>query len=162
LTISPTPDFALGESQPMRWGRVLAWIFGGLLMGYFYAYFMAISSGDVELATCHQLESAVEAKHSLPASTSSPGRPAIFCDRAIQLPLLARYEKVYVYGVLDGATQDAIVGTLRDFYRERRSGKALVEFFEKENWQTWSSPATGESGGRRGPETPLRSLWIKP
>src|SRR5271156_6680456 len=145
-----TPVFPLTESKPIRWRRVWPWVFGGVLVAYFYAYFMAMATGDVEMAQCHQLESAVEAKHSIPGSTSSPGRPAIFCDRAVKFPFLAPYEKVYVYGVLDAASQEAIVRTLQKFYRERNSEKVQVQFFEKENWKTWSDPATGRSGGRRG------------
>jgi hypothetical protein len=160
LAIHSEPDFTITESAPIRWWRVLPWVVGGLLVAYFYAYFMAMSSGDMEMTECHQLESAVIAQHAIPASISSPGQAAIFCDRAIRLPLLSRYEKVYVYGVTDGAAQDAIVRTLRDFRDQRNTGKVLVQFFEKENWNTWSDHATGRSGGRRGTETPLRSEWI--
>ncbi len=138
----------------------MPWVLGGLLVAYFYAYFMAMGSGDVEMAECHQLESAVVEKHTIPSSISAPGQPAIFCDRAIQLPFLRHYEKVYVYGVLDGAAQDAIVLTLRDFHQAGSGGRIEVQFFEKENWQRWSDPKTGDSGGRRGPETPLRTQWI--
>ena len=151
----------MSESAQFNWWRTLPWVVGTLLVAYFYAYFMAMATGDVELSQCHQLEAAVVAKHVIPASISSPGQRAIFCDREVQLPFLTHYEKVYVYGVLDGASQDAIVRTLQDFYRQRTGDKVLVQFFEEENWQTWSDPATGRSGGRRGPEKPVRSLWIK-
>jgi hypothetical protein len=148
-------------SQRIPWWQIILWLFGGLLVAYFYAYFVAMTTGDVELAECHDVETAVIAKHTIPLAISSPGRPGIFCDRAIKLPFLTHYKKVYVYGVTEPNAQDAIVQTLQRFDRDHKSGKLLVQFFAKENWTTWSDPATGGSGGRRGRETPLREVWIK-
>ena len=149
------------EHANLTWRRVWPWALGGLLVAYFYAYFAALATGDVELAECHNLESAVVAKHAIPLAISTPGQPGIFCDREVQLPLLTHYKKVYVYGVTQPNAQDAIVQTLEQFHRDQKSDRILVQFFDKENWVTWSDPATGRNGGRRGAETPLRTLWVK-
>jgi hypothetical protein len=154
------PDILTGESPKTSKLKTWSWGAGIFLLAYFYAYFNAMSTGDVDLAECHELESAVSAKHSIPLSLSAPGSPAVFCDRAIQLPLLKHYENVYVYGVTEATAQDAILATLREFRGGHRQGRIRVAFFARENWQTWSDPATGRSGGHRGPETPVRSLWI--
>ncbi len=155
------PDILTGETPKTSKLKAWSWGAGILLLAYFYAYFNAMTTGDVDLAECHALESAVTARNTIPLSVSTPGSPGVFCDRAIQLPFLKHYEKVYVYGVTDAGAQDAILTTLRDFNSVHHQGRILVAFFAKENWQTWSDPATGRSGGRRGPETPARSLWIK-
>ena len=149
----------LKAAPKFSWLRTLPWVIGGLLLAYFYAYFTAMTTGDVDLVQCHALEAAVTAKSTIPPSVSSPGRPGIFCDRAIRLPFLMRYEKVYVYGVTNVGAQDTIVQTLGDF-PGAHDGKVLVEFFAKENWAAWSHPATGDKGGQRGTETPLRTIWI--
>jgi hypothetical protein len=133
---------------------------GGLAVAYFYAYFAAMTTGDVDLAGCHALEEAVTAKYAIPMSVSSPGQAGIFCERAVRLPFLTQYEKVYVYGVREAGEQDSILGAVREFHGTQ-GGRILVEFFERENWQAWSDPATGMSGGKRGPETAVRSGWIE-
>jgi hypothetical protein len=155
------PDILTGETPKTSKLKTWSWGAGILLLAYFYAYFNAMTTGDVDLAECHALESAVTAKHTILLSVSTPGSPGVFCDRAIQLPFLRHYEKVYVYGVTDARAQDGILTTLRDFNSVHHHERILVAFFTKENWQTWSDSATGSSGGRRGPETPTRSLWIK-
>jgi hypothetical protein len=154
------PDILTGETP--KTSKLKTWSWGGgiFLLAYFYAYFNALTTGDVNLAKCHELEKAVTAKDAIPMSVSSPGHAGIFCDRAIQLPLLTHYEKVYVYGVTDSAAQDSIVATVRDFHGPQH-GKIEVLFFVKENWQPWSDPASGASGGKRGPETAVRVAWIK-
>jgi hypothetical protein len=136
------------------------WGPGLLLVAYFYAYFTALTTGDVDLAQCHALESAVMANNTIPMSVSSPGQPGIFCERAIQQPLLTHYDRLYVYGVLDAAAQDAIVVAVREF-QVHHAGKILLLFIAKENWTPWSDPGTQRNGGRRGPETPLRTVWVK-
>jgi len=158
------PDILTGESPKTSKLKTWSWGAGIFLLAYFYAYFSTMTTGDVDLAGCHALEEAVTAKHTIPMSVSSPGQPGIFCDRAVRLPLLTHYEKVYVYGVTDGAEQDSILGAVREFHgklRGKQDGKIFVEFFEKENWQAWSDPATGRSGGRRGRETAVRVVWIE-
>jgi hypothetical protein len=83
-----------------------------------------------------------------------------FLYREIRLPFLTHYKKVYVYGVTETAPQNSVAQTLQKVNGERRGGKILLQFFDKENWTTWSDPATGRNGGRRGRETPLQSIWI--
>lgn len=158
------PDILTGESPKTSKLKTFSWSAGIFLLVYFYAYFNAMTTGDVDLAGCHALEEAVTAKHAIPMSVSSPGQPGIFCDRAVRLPLLTQYEKVYVYGVMESVEQDSILGAVRDFHGTQHGnqrGKILVEFFEKENWQPWSDPSTGRSGGKRGAETAVRSVWIQ-
>ena len=155
---APTLPYSEPAKFPTR--QMFIWGPGLLLVAYFYAYFTAMTTGDVDLAQCHALESAVAAKNTVPMSVSAPGQPGIFCDRAIQQPFLTHYERVYVYGVVDTAQQDAIVAAVRE-YRAQHPEKILLLFIAKENWTAWSDPATGRSGGRRGPETPLRTAWVK-
>ena len=162
------PDILTGESPKTSKLKTTSWGLGIVLLVYFYAYFNAMTTGDVDLAGCHALEEAVTARVTIPMSVSSPGQPGIFCDRAVRLPLLTQYEKVYVYGVTETAEQDAILGAVREFQGTQQGkqhgeqhGKILVEFFLKENWQAWSDPASGRSGGKRGPETAMRAVWTE-
>ena len=154
------PDILTGESPKTSKLKTWSWGAGIFLLAYFYAYFSAMTTGDVDLAGCHALEEAVTAKHTIPMSVSSPGQPGIFCDRAVRLPLLTHYEKVYVYGVTEAAEQDAIVATVREF-QSQHPARVLVQFIDKENWQTWSDPATGRNGGKRGPEATTRAVWVR-
>src|SRR6266446_1241994 len=74
---------------------------------------------------------------------------------------LVRYDKVYVYGIADKNSQDSIALTLQLFRRRYHSRKILIQFFENENWKTWSNPDTGAHGGERGPEISTRLIWIR-
>jgi hypothetical protein len=149
------------ETAKTRWRRAVPWLIGGLVVVYVYAFLVATTTGDLELYECKNHAAAVRAKHSIPDSKSSPGNPAIFCHLEVQLPLLFRYDKVYVYGVVDKNSQDSIALTLQSFHRQYQSRKILIQFFENENWKTWSNPDTGDQGGERGREIPIRSIWIK-
>lgn|ERR1700687_1774722 len=151
----------MSETAKTRWRRAVPWLIGGLVVVYVYAFLVATTTGDLELYECKNLAAAVRAKHSIPDSKSSPGNPAIFCHLEVQLPLLFRYDKVYVYGVVDKNSQDSIALTLQSFHRQYQSRKILIQFFENENWKTWSNPDTGDQGGERGPEIPIRLIWIK-
>ena len=157
----PRHFVAMNEKKKMVWHRVWPWVVGGLLVAYFYAYFAAMTTGDVDLAQCHALEAAVVARNAIPASVSAPGQPGIFCDRAIQIPFLRRYEKVFVYGVTDKTAQDRVLAAIREFQLTRGGGRVLVEFFEKENWIAWSDQSGERSGGHRGPEVPVREVWVR-
>jgi hypothetical protein len=79
----------------------------------------------------------------------------------MQIPLLRRYEKVFVYGVTDKTAQDGVMAAIREFQRRRGGGRVLVEFFEKENWIAWSDQGCGRSGGHRGPEVAVREDWVR-
>jgi hypothetical protein len=159
-TVHEAPTLPYSEPTKFPTRQVFIWGPGLLLVAYFYAYFTAMTTGDVDLAQCHALESAVTARNTIPVSASAPGQPAVFCDRAIQQPFLTHYERVYIYGVTDAAAQDAIVASVRDF-QTQHPGKIFVQFIDKENWQPWSDPSSGRSGGKRGPESPQRTLWLK-
>ncbi len=95
-----------------------------------------------------------------PLSVSQPNTPAAFCELGVHFPLLRTYFTVFIYGVFDRTQQDAIVASLRNAPRGPNAKKILVQFFEKENWRPWSDPASGRSGGNRGPETPIATHWI--
>jgi hypothetical protein len=151
----------VAEAAKLGWRRALPWLIGSFLLAYLYALLVATTTGDLELYECQNLASAVIAKHSIPESKSQPGRPGIFCDLAVQLPFLTRYDKVYIYGITDRASQDLITHTLQEFRARYHSKKILVQFFERENWRTWSNPDTGTHGAERGRETPIRFVWIK-
>jgi hypothetical protein len=129
------------KENRLRKHHIAAWIIGGLVIAYCYAFINAITG------------------HKIPASVSQPGKPAAFCELGVHFPLLNTYFTVFIYGVLDRAQQDAIVSSLRS--APRPNGKRLlVQFFEKENWRPWSDPSSGRSGGNRGPEHPIATQWI--
>ncbi len=151
----------MNEKGKMVWHKVWPWIVGGLLVAYFYAYFAAMATGDVDLVECHALEAAVVARNTIPPSVSAPGQPGIFCDRGIQMPFLRRYEKVFVYGVTDKTAQDGVMASIREFQRTHGGGRVLVDFFAKENWIVWSDQSGGRSGGHRGPEVAVWEDWVR-
>ncbi len=144
-----------------RWGPLVAWLVGGFLIAYAYAFVMATTSDSENLSECNAVVAAVTSRHSVPLSISEPGSPAVFCDLGVHFPLLRSYESVFIYGVLDKGEQESIIGDLRGLHRTSPTRKILVQFFEKENWKTWSDPGSGRSGGSRGPETPILKVWIE-
>jgi hypothetical protein len=144
-----------------RWPRVLPWLIGGFLVVYIYAFLVATTTSDLDLYECKNLAAAVLAGHAIPESKSSPGQPAVFCHLEVQIPFLIRYDKVYIYGVTAKTSQDSIADSLQGFRIRYHNRKILLQFFANENWQTWSNPDTGMHGGERGPETPIRLIWIK-
>jgi len=143
-----------------RWVMVFGWIAGGLLVAYAYAFISATTTDSEDFSGCPAVVSAVTSRHSIPLSVSEPGSPAVFCDLGVHFPLLRSYYSVFIYGVLDQGQQDSIIADLRSFHRAFHKQKILVQFFEKENWKTWSDPGSGRSGGSRGPESPLVKAWI--
>lgn len=149
------------KTAKTRWRWTIPALIGGLAIVYVYAFLVATTTGDLELYECQNLEAAVLAKHSIPDSKSSPGSPAIGCHLEVQLPFLFRYDKVYVYGIADKNSQDSIALTLQSFRRRYHSRKILIQFFENENSKTWTNPDTGAHGGERGPEIPIRLIWIR-
>ena len=144
----------------MRGHKIAAWIIGGLIIAYCYVFINAITSASENSDQCKALESAVIAGHQIPTSVSQPGKPAAFCELGVHFPLLRTYFTVFIYGVLDRTQQDAILASLRAAPRAPNAKKILVQFFEKENWRPWSDPASGRSGGNRGPEPPIATQWI--
>ena len=139
--------------------HIAAWIIGGLIIAYCYAFINAITTASENSYQCKTLESAAINGHKIPMSVSQPNTPAAFCELGVHFPLLRTYFTVFIYGVPDHAQQDAIVTSLRAAHGPNTK-KVLVEFFEKENWRAWSDPNSGRSGGNRGPETPIATQWI--
>jgi hypothetical protein len=144
----------------LRGHKIAAWIVGGLIIVYCYAFINAITNASENSDQCKALESAATTGHQIPTSVSQPGKPAAFCELGVHFPLLRTYFTVFIYGVLDRTQQDAIVGSLNNMPRGPNAKKILVQFFEKENWRSRSDPASARSGGSRGPETPIVSQWI--
>jgi hypothetical protein len=95
----------------------------------------------------------------VPASESTPGRPAIFCEPARHGLLPRRYNFLTVYGVVEHHSQDSIVSLLSDYHRKWHARPVAVFFFEKENWTTWSSSKA--SGGHRGAEKLIRTVVVR-
>lgn len=152
-----------GEAAPSPRRKVLLCfvacvVFVCLAYGYFFLVFATTSTA--ELAECGWIAKAVEAENIIPVSTSSPSSPALFCDVGIRHHFLLRFYDIKIYGVIDEDRQDAIVGTLKRYRQQPQTRPLLVQFYEKENWQTWSNPSTGAHGGRRGPEVPIRVISV--
>ena len=144
----------------MRTHKIAAWVAGALIIAYCYAFINAITTASENSYQCKALESAAIAGHQIPLSVSQPNTPAAFCELGVHFPLLRTYFTVFIYGVLDRTQQDEILASLRSAPRGPNAKKILVQFFEKENWRAWSDPASGRSGGNRGPETPIATHWI--
>jgi len=143
----------------LRKHHIAAWIIGGLIITYCYAFINAITTASENSYQCKALESAAITGHQIPTSISQPGKPAAFCELGVHFPLLRTYFTVFIYGVLDRDQQDAIVTSLHSARRPNQK-RILVQFFDKENWRSWSDPNSGRSGGNRGPEHPIASRWI--
>jgi hypothetical protein len=161
-TMKDVPNFgseSAAQARKRRWAPI-AWLLSGFLVAYAYAFISATASDSEHLSGCQAIVSAVTSRHRLPLSVSEPGSPAVSCDLGVHFPLLRTYYTVFIYGVLDKGEQDAIVVDLRTFQSAAHRQKILVQFFEKENWKTWSDPNSGRSGGSRGPETPIFKTWI--
>jgi hypothetical protein len=154
-------EFApLTPKRRFRWRTVGMWLLLTILIMYSYAFIMATTTDGNDQAECQSLVSAVRSRHGIPLSVSRPGSPAIFCDLGVHFPFLQSYDSVFIYGELDHGEQGSIVVDVRSAAGSSRTRPILVQFFEKENWKMWSDPATGRSGGSRGPETPIRKVWI--
>jgi hypothetical protein len=147
------------EGKRLRTHKIAAWILGALIIAYCYAFINAITTASENSYQCKALESAAITGHPIPTSVSQPGKSAAFCELGVHFPLLRTYFTVFIYGVLDPTQQDAIVASLRNAPRGPNAKKILVQFFDKENWRPWSDPASGRSGGSRGPETPIATRW---
>ncbi len=130
-----------------------------LAYGYYYLT-AALTSGD-DVFECQAIASMVTSGHEIPESVSTPGRPAIFCNAEVRGFLLKRFDHVRIYGVTDKNQQDSILEALGHGKTQSKPREMTVDFYEKENWKTWSDPGTGRRGGDRGPESPIRQVFIK-
>jgi hypothetical protein len=143
----------------LRKHHIAAWIVGALVIAYCYAFINAITTASENSYQCRALESAAINGNEIPLSVSQPNTPAAFCELGVHFPFLRTYFTVFVYGVFDRTQQEAIITSLSNAPRPNAK-KILVQFFDKENWRPWSDPASGRSGGNRGPETPIATHWI--
>jgi hypothetical protein len=144
----------------LRTHHIAAWIIGGLIIAYCYAFINAITTASENSYQCKALESAAIAGHQIPLSVSQPNTPGAFCELGVHFPFLRTYFTVFIYGVLDRTQQDSILASLRNVPRGPNAKRILVQFFDKENWRPWSDPGSGRSGGNRGPEHPIATQWI--
>ncbi len=156
------PNFGSESAAQMRkrrWAPIV-WLLGGFLVAYAYTFISATASDSENLSGCQAVVSAV---------TSDTGFRRRSPNQAVQqFPVTWAFifrcsgptTRVFIYGVLDKGEQDAIVVDLRTFHRASQTPRILVQFFEKENWRTWSDPKSGRSGGSRGPETPIFKAWV--
>jgi hypothetical protein len=146
---------------PKRLLTWFAWLAGALLIAYAYGFVAATTADSENTGGCNAITGVVTSGHVIPPSASQPGVPAVYCDLGVHFPSLRNYYSVFIYGVLDKREQDSILVGIRNLPRIDHPHKIFVQFFEKENWRTWSDPATGRSGGSRGPESPILKLWIE-
>jgi hypothetical protein len=130
-----------------------------LAYGCFYLTAMTTSGND--LLECKAIAGLVTSGHVIPESISTPGRPAIFCDVGMRGFLLKRFDHVRIYGVINKSQQDSMLEALEHGQMQSKHREMTVDFYEKENWKTWSDPGTGRRGGDRGPEVPIRQVFIK-
>jgi hypothetical protein len=131
------------------------------VLGYGYFYLMSTTTSGGDILECNAIAKFVESSQSFPQSISVPGRPAFFCDADVRGVLMRRFDHIRIYGVVDNTEQNSVIETLKRTHEHLKTRPILVDFYEKENWKTWSSPATGNSGGERGPETPVRTVAIR-
>jgi hypothetical protein len=144
----------------LRTHKIAAWVSGGLVIAYCYAFINAIATASENAYQCKAIEAAAVAGHEIPMSVSEPGTPAAFCELGVHPPLLRTYFTVFIYGVLDRTKQAAILDSLRQASRGSHPQEMVVKFYEREDWKPWSDPSSGRSGGSRGPETPILTRWI--
>jgi hypothetical protein len=141
-----------------RFIRVLVVVF---CLAYGYAFLISTMTDSYDLDECKALADLVESSQPIPESISVPGHPALGCNVEIRGLLFRRFDHVRVYGVIDAGKQDSIFLTLQKARQQNKIKPVLLEFYDRENWRTWSNPATGNSGGDRGPETAIRKVRIE-
>jgi hypothetical protein len=144
-----------------RVGRFVALLVVCVSLLYGYMYILAATTSADDLLECKAITRAAESHQGSLQSTSSSGRGAMYCDAGVDLPFLIKYDRVTVYGVTDTADEDRILLTLKSLRQQFRARRILVAFYKTENWQTRSDPKTGNKVGYRGPETIIRSVWLK-
>jgi hypothetical protein len=140
---------------------LLAMVCVVLVAAYVYRYLVATTTGANDISECKATVNSVVSAVHVPESISSPGHPSVFCDREISGLLLRPVEHIRVYGVVDPRDQDALLVAVESMRMKTSYRKVVVEFYEKENWKTWTDTVTGNRGGERGPETPVRRAFIE-
>lgn len=127
---------------------------------YTYLYFVATTTGADDLFNCKAAVNSIVSAVHIPESISSPGQPAVFCNKEVDGLLLRPVEHIRIYGVVDPKEQDAVLNAVEKRPAKMNAGRIVVEFYERENWKTWTDASTGNRGGERGPETPIRRGFV--
>jgi hypothetical protein len=149
------------KQKKPRVGVLIGILFGVLCVGYGYFYLASDMFDTDDAAECHAIVTLVESVSSIPDSVSVPGHPGCFCGKGVRGFFLRPVDHVQSYGVIDEGHQDLVIASLKRARQQLTTRPIVAEFYQKENWRTWSDPATGRSGGTRGPETPIRRIVIK-
>ena len=136
-------------------------LFGVCCLAYGYWYLVSTMPDPDVRDECQAIAASVESTISLPPSVSSPGHPAFFCGKGVRGLFLRPYDRVRVYGVVNSSGQDTLIAAIVRAKQQLRTRPIVVDFYEKENWITWSDPKTGRSGGDRRAEMPIRRNVIK-
>lgn len=144
-----------------RIGAFVSILVGLSCVAYGLFYLVSTMDDPDVVEECHSIATLVESAVSIPESVSVPGHPALFCDKDVSGVPFRTFDHARIYGVIDRRQQDLVVASLRRARQQLKTSPIAAEFYEKENWKTWSDPATGRSGGDRGPETPIRRVVIK-
>jgi hypothetical protein len=132
------------------------------VIAYAYFYFVATTTGADDLFNCKAAVTSIVSAVHIPESISSPGQPAVFCNKEADGLLLRPVEHIRIYGVVDPKEQAAVLNAIEKVPAKINARRIVVEFYERENWKTWSDASTGNRGGERGPETPIRRSLIAP
>jgi hypothetical protein len=106
-------------------------------------------SGD--LGHCQDFVDAAVQTNVVPQSVSAPGQPAVFCEIAEYGILRSRYQVVGIYSV-PRDQQREVLTALTTAHQHVNGAPVQVLFYERENWQTWTSKDGRFTGGSRGPE----------
>ncbi|MGA9853101.1 MAG: hypothetical protein WBR15_09240 [Gammaproteobacteria bacterium] len=108
---------------------------------------------------CPTLYQVAIAQNVIPHSVSVPNRFAMFCATGQQGLFRTRYEVVTIYGVIDPREQNKVITTLKMYHINKNSLSIRIDFYQAENWKTWSS--SWASGGTRGVEQLIRVAIIR-
>jgi hypothetical protein len=92
-------------------------------------------------------------------SKSQPNIPPIFANAGGTGVFGPTPHHIVVYSVQDSVSQNTIVDLIRDYKKQTNLRPIIVEFYKEENWETWTS--TRSSGGKRGPETLIRTVKLR-
>jgi hypothetical protein len=142
------------------------WLFVGIVFGmcclaYGSLYLISTMPDPDAVGECRAIAKSVESTVSLPPSVSTPNAAALFCDREVRGVFLRSFDHIRVYGVVDRKGQDVVTASVISSRQRLKTKPIVLDFYEKENWKTWSDAATGRSGGDRGPEAAIRRVVIK-
>jgi hypothetical protein len=152
-------DMELNRNSRIR--RVVGTVVAVLGLAYGYFYLVSTLNSREDMSECKAITNLVISNHAIPESLSTPGSPGIFCDVEVKGFFLRRFDHLRIYGVTDKSQQDLIIRSLEHSSGQLKARQLVVEFYDRENWKTWSSPARGIRGGERGPESSIRKAVIR-